>query len=58
MSGVHENLPRRCEHGVFKPTDVRDSEPNPVCSICTPCTARAMTKAEYKQLKFENSMQQ
>jgi hypothetical protein len=57
MRGIHENLPRRCEHGCYKPTDVSDSAPNPVCSICKPIPASlALTKREWKEIASKESL--
>ena len=47
---------RRCQHGVFTPTDVRSNAPNPCCSLCVPFTVQGVTKKEARQRASEASL--
>ena len=52
MRGIHENLPRRCKHSVVIPSDCRQDDPNPVCSICrNPAPLTEYETQQYRLLK-------
>jgi hypothetical protein len=56
MRGQHEPT-RKCQHGVHIPSDCRQEDPNPVCSICTPVAASlTLTKKEWKEIQSKESM--
>jgi hypothetical protein len=42
----------RCKHGVFVPSKIKKSQPNPHCSICTqPIPLTDVEKEQYRMMK-------
>lgn len=44
VEGTFQSQIRRCVHSVWRPNRSRDSEPNPVCSLCTNAITRPIVK--------------